>query len=131
MSKGHKESTMISIKCLLVAGLMAALMAMPIGPAGHIGAAHASQLSAAETSEMSNGGPRTTIVAQAKKTDLVADGYTCTRIATGFTECTKKSATTYWCDNSGSCQPKPRTNEPQTPRSPMVFDRDGVLSTVH
>ncbi len=40
--------------------------------------------------------------------DLEGDGYTCTRIATGFTECTKKGADTYWCSSSTDCGVKPR-----------------------
>jgi hypothetical protein len=51
--------------------------------------------------------------------DLEGDGYTCTVVATGFTECTKSGSTTYWCDASGACEPKPfRTTTTGTFRRP-------------
>jgi hypothetical protein len=47
--------------------------------------------------------------ATAKKIDeLTKDGYKCEVVATGWRECTKKDGPTYWCDDSGDCQPKPK-----------------------
>jgi hypothetical protein len=63
--------------------------------------------------------------ASTKIGDLKSSGYTCTTIATGFTECTKDGSTTYWCDASGSCQPKPRTK----PIERVVLPPSGGLST--
>ncbi len=40
--------------------------------------------------------------------DLKGKGYSCEVVATGFYECTKSGSTTYWCDGTGACQPKPR-----------------------
>lgn len=45
------------------------------------------------------------------KESLKSQGYTCEYVATGFWECTKPGETTYWCD-AGSCQPKPRVQQP-------------------
>jgi hypothetical protein len=41
-------------------------------------------------------------------TDLKGDGYKCVVVATGFRECTKPGAPTYWCDDSDACEPKPK-----------------------
>lgn len=45
------------------------------------------------------------------KAGLEGQGYKCELVSVGFWECTKDGATTYWCD-SGSCQPKPRVQQP-------------------
>jgi len=42
------------------------------------------------------------------KADLVQSGYSCKRVGVNFTECTKKDSTTYWCDDAGNCESKPR-----------------------
>jgi hypothetical protein len=34
-------------------------------------------------------------------------------VSTGFWECTKAGATTYWCD-AGSCQPKLKKKQPDS-----------------
>jgi hypothetical protein len=49
----------------------------------------------------------TPALAGKKKSDLVAAGYKCERVGVNFTECTKNGATTYWCDDTGNCEPKP------------------------
>lgn len=48
------------------------------------------------------------------KAGLESQGYKCELVSVGFWECTKDGATTYWCD-SGSCQPKPRVQQPGRP----------------
>jgi len=46
---------------------------------------------------------------------LKTDGYTCAVVATGWSECTKDGATTYWCDASNTCLPKPRVGTTPDP----------------
>lgn len=51
------------------------------------------------------------------KKDLTDSGYTCVRVAVNFIECTKSGGTTYWCDDAGNCEAKPRTR-PKAERAP-------------
>lgn len=60
------------------------------------------------------------------KGDLEGDGYTCSLVSVGFWECTKPGGTTYWCD-TGSCQPKPRVQQPKT-RLPRADVRNQILT---
>lgn len=56
-----------------------------------------------------------------KQKDLEDKGYTCTVVGTGHTECTKSGETTYWCDKTGTCEPKPfRTDPGRTVRLPNL-----------
>jgi len=57
------------------------------------------------------------------KKDLTDAGYTCVRVAVNFIECTKKGSKTYWCDDTGSCQPKPRVK----PRDAVKVPEKGVI----
>jgi hypothetical protein len=56
-----------------------------------------------------------------RQKDLEDKGYTCTVVGTGHTECTKAGAETYWCDKTGTCEPKPfRTDPGRTVRLPNL-----------
>ena len=65
------------------------------------------------------------VYASRRMPELIAAGYTCTTVATGFKECTKPGSTTYWCDASGACEPKPFRNTSDE----VVVPSGGVLTT--
>jgi hypothetical protein len=44
--------------------------------------------------------------------DLKKQGYTCERVGVNFWECTKSGSPTYWCTDSGDCQPAPTRTAP-------------------
>ena len=92
--------------------------------------AYAARSISTEPADIDSGGETDTggdsgviVVSKKKMSELV--GYTCVVIASGFKECTKPGSTTYWCDASGTCEPKPYRNTSDG----VVAPSGGVLST--
>ena len=67
-------------------------------------------------------GLSTPALAGIKKTDLPS-GYTCERVGVNFIECTKPGSPTYWCDDAGNCEAKPKKTIPKD----IVGPKGGVL----
>ena len=97
---------MRTVKRLLVAGLLAAVLAMPVVP---------TVMTTGSGWGVGLESTASVALAAMKRGDLEKGGYTCTYVATGFYECKKDGSTTYWCDANGTCEPKWRSPEPQTP----------------
>ena len=76
--------------------------------------------------ETDTGGDSGVIVISRKVADLRGAGYTCVTVSTGFKECTKTGSTTYWCDASGACEPKPFRSAETTG---ITTPSGGVLTT--
>jgi hypothetical protein len=60
-----------------------------------------------DTSPGNSPGGEIIMVFTKTKKELTDAGYSCSKVATGFTECTKKGEDTYWCDASDTCDVKP------------------------
>ena len=105
--------------------LGAAVLSLSTGPTAYAARVISTDAGDAGTGDGGMDTGSTTVYAVRTKANLIAAGYTCTHIATGFDECTKSGSDTYWCDASGSCDVKPFRNTTDV----YVAPQGGVLST--
>jgi hypothetical protein len=95
----------------LAAALLLGTAILAFSPGGTAHAARGATTIGDTTPDPGPGGGEIIMVFTKTKAELIAAGYSCSKVATGFSECTKAGADTYWCDGSDTCEVKPFRNQ--------------------